>query len=194
MRWVNKKVLHICGSGGVTESAGVFHSSFPPGWPPYWSPSVSQSRFSPPLSARRWIPACSPALSCNATLQTSHKHWNTPPVFAQVWYNLLVRLIYWTHLKNQLGSPLYVPSSFVTAKLPRAERVLCTAARSLPVPGHTVWVRGVQSLSPMATTLHVLLVYLLLHTWFSDWINSSSSAEANESPIHSNQVFGVEKL
>lgn len=43
-----------------------------------------------------------------------------------------------THLKNQLGSPLYVPSSLVKAKLPRADRVLCTAARSLPVrPGQT---------------------------------------------------------
>ena len=50
------------------------------------------------------------------------------------WSNFKGKFV--TYLKNQLGSPLYVPSSLVMAKLPRADRVLCTAARSLAVPTH----------------------------------------------------------
>lgn len=38
-----------------------------------------------------------------------------------------------THLKNQSGLPRKVPSFFVTAMLPRAINVLCTAAKSFPL-------------------------------------------------------------
>lgn len=37
-----------------------------------------------------------------------------------------------THLKNQSGLPRKVPSFFVTAMLPSAISVLCTAAKSFP--------------------------------------------------------------
>lgn len=70
-------------------------------------------------------------------------HRNTKMNLSASWGWTMDTLFYdRTHLKNQFGSPWYVPSSLVTAKLPRAERVLCTAARSLPADKqrHRPWI------------------------------------------------------
>lgn len=87
-------------SGGFTRSGGVFHSSSPLDWLPYWTPSVGQSHLSLPSAARHWSLSCFLALSCNTHTHTQIKILIIPLVF------------HWGHLFqffHVLEEPVRVP-------------------------------------------------------------------------------------
>lgn len=125
--------MGICVNVNSTESVGVVRSSCPPDWRLYWSPSVGQSHSCLPSAGPRWTLFCSPGLSCKTLFSVT----KTEATLVCKRTTVLE-----SHLKNQLGSPLYVPSSLVTARLPRADKVRCTAAKSLPEPQRTCGIRN----------------------------------------------------